>query len=175
MGEENSTMKTVTILLTKYSDLFGSFISVISGNGYSHASILLIAVLMRKNKMNKIVLLAKSGSDIPPDVARDVIGGRKRSGVTGRRQRRMVLMSTVIMKDGGDKGNKMFFAPPVTYDEIMKKIPKGFLTTVGEIRSYLVKDNNADFTDPMTAGILFPLSHGRVSKGIMTKLHIGEP
>jgi len=39
MGEENSTMKTVTILLTKYSDLFGSFISVISGNGYSHASI----------------------------------------------------------------------------------------------------------------------------------------
>ncbi len=39
MGTGNETMKTVTILLTRYSDLFGRFISGISRHGYSHASI----------------------------------------------------------------------------------------------------------------------------------------
>lgn len=38
MGTENRTMKTVTILLTKYSGWFGRFICAISKNGYSHAS-----------------------------------------------------------------------------------------------------------------------------------------
>lgn len=55
-----------------------------------------------------------------------------------------------IKKYGGDT---MYFAPPLTYDQIMKQIPIGMLTTVGEIRSYLAKKNNADFTDPITAGI----------------------
>lgn len=50
-------------------------------------------------------------------------------------------------------GNKMFFAPPLYYDELMKKVPKGKLITVKEMRDYLAKQNNADFTDPMTAGI----------------------
>ena len=50
-------------------------------------------------------------------------------------------------------GNKMFFAPPIYYDELMKKVPKGKLITVGQMRNYLAKQNNADFTDPMTAGI----------------------
>lgn len=36
---ENEAMKTVTILLTKYSDLVGRFICRISKNRYSHASI----------------------------------------------------------------------------------------------------------------------------------------
>lgn len=36
---ENKSMRTVTILLTKYSDLFGRFICGISRNRYSHASI----------------------------------------------------------------------------------------------------------------------------------------
>lgn len=36
---ENKSMKTVTILLTKYSDLVGRFICKISKNKYSHASI----------------------------------------------------------------------------------------------------------------------------------------
>lgn len=39
MGTENQQMKTITILLTKYSDFFGRFISRISKYGYSHASI----------------------------------------------------------------------------------------------------------------------------------------
>ena len=50
-------------------------------------------------------------------------------------------------------GTKMFFAPPIYYDELMKKVPKGKLITVSQMREYLAKENNADFTDPMTAGI----------------------
>lgn len=55
-----------------------------------------------------------------------------------------------IKKYGGDN---MYFVPPKHYDEIMKKIPFGYLTTVKEIRKYFAKVNNADFTDPITAGI----------------------
>mgnify|MGYP002658633317 CR=1 FL=1 len=50
-------------------------------------------------------------------------------------------------------GTKMFFAPPIYYNELMKKVPKGKLVTVSQMRDYLAKENNADFTDPMTAGI----------------------
>lgn len=50
-------------------------------------------------------------------------------------------------------GTKMFFAPPIYYNELMKKVPKGKLITISKIRDYLAKENNADFTDPMTAGI----------------------
>lgn len=39
MGMGNESMKTITILLTRYSDLFGRFICGISRHGYSHASI----------------------------------------------------------------------------------------------------------------------------------------
>ena len=55
-----------------------------------------------------------------------------------------------IKKYGGDK---MFFALPLYYDKLMKKVPKGKLITVAQMRDYLAKQNNADFTDPMTAGI----------------------
>ena len=55
-----------------------------------------------------------------------------------------------IKKYGGDK---MFFAPPTYYDELMKRVPRGKLITIGQMRDYLAKQNNADFTDPMTAGI----------------------
>lgn len=50
-------------------------------------------------------------------------------------------------------GTKMFLVPPSFYDEVMKKVPKGKLITVSQMRNYLAKTNNADFTDPMTAGI----------------------
>ena len=39
MEFQNKPMKTVTILLTRYSDAFGTFICGISKNKYSHASI----------------------------------------------------------------------------------------------------------------------------------------
>ena len=50
-------------------------------------------------------------------------------------------------------GAKMFVAPPIYYDELMKKVPKGKLITAGQMREHLAKENDADFTDPMTAGI----------------------
>ena len=50
-------------------------------------------------------------------------------------------------------GNRMYFAPPVDYDTIMRKIPCGKLTTVGKIREYFAKRSGADFTEPITAGI----------------------
>lgn len=60
-----------------------------------------------------------------------------------------------IRKYGGDK---MYFAPPLTYDEIMKKVPCGKVITVGMIRDYLAKENGADFTDPITAGIFVSIA-----------------
>lgn len=60
-----------------------------------------------------------------------------------------------IKKYGGEK---MYFAPPVTYDMIMKKIPYGKVITVGMIREHLAKENGADFTDPVTAGIFVSIA-----------------
>lgn len=60
-----------------------------------------------------------------------------------------------IKKYGGEK---MYFAPPVTYDEIMKTVPCGKVVTVGVIREYLAKKNQADFTDPITAGIFVSIA-----------------
>ena len=56
-----------------------------------------------------------------------------------------------IEKYGGDR---MYFAPPIDYDEVMKRIPRGKVITVGMIREYFAKLNGADFTEPITAGIL---------------------
>ena len=50
-------------------------------------------------------------------------------------------------------GSRMFFAPPIDYDCVMRRIPRGCLTTVGDIREYFAKQHRADFTDPITAGI----------------------
>lgn len=50
-------------------------------------------------------------------------------------------------------GDKMYFAPPCDYDKIMKKITYGKVITVGKIREYFAKENGADFTEPMTAGM----------------------
>ncbi len=55
-------------------------------------------------------------------------------------------------------GNKMYFAPPIDYDRIMKKIPYGKVITIGEIRAYFAKLNQADFTEPITAGIFVSIA-----------------
>lgn len=49
-------------------------------------------------------------------------------------------------------GKRMYFAPPIYYDEIMRRVPAGKLLTVGKIREYLAKRAGADFTEPITAG-----------------------
>jgi len=52
----------------------------------------------------------------------------------------------------------MLIAAPIEYDEIMKKIPKGELITSKEIRAYLAKKHNADFTCHLTAGIFINIA-----------------
>lgn len=51
------------------------------------------------------------------------------------------------------KGRRMYFAPPLDYDKVMRRVPKGKVVTVGDIREYFAAQNAADFTDPITAGI----------------------
>ena len=55
-------------------------------------------------------------------------------------------------------GNRMYFAPPINYDRVMKQIPKGKVITVGEIREYFAKLSGADFTEPITAGIFVSIA-----------------
>ncbi len=55
-------------------------------------------------------------------------------------------------------GNKMYFAPPIAYDKVMKLIPPGKVITVGEIRNYFARQSGADFTEPITAGIFVSIA-----------------
>lgn len=55
-------------------------------------------------------------------------------------------------------GNRMYFAPPIDYDKIMKQVPYGKVITVGKIREYFAKENGADFTEPITAGIFVSIA-----------------
>ncbi|MFQ6860491.1 MAG: MGMT family protein [Beduini sp.] len=67
----------------------------------------------------------------------------------------IVSDEATIKKYGGEK---MYFAPPKDYDHIMKQIPMGKVITVKTIREYFAKKNNADFTDPITAGIFVSIA-----------------
>lgn len=67
----------------------------------------------------------------------------------------IVTNEATIKKYGG---NRMYFAPPRVYDELMKRVPPGKLITVGAMREYLAKQNGADFTDPITAGIFVSIA-----------------
>lgn len=50
-------------------------------------------------------------------------------------------------------GNKMYFAPPIDYDKVMKRVPYGKVITIGKIREYFARESGGDFTEPITAGI----------------------
>ena len=52
----------------------------------------------------------------------------------------------------------MLIAAPNEYDEIMKRIPDGKVITSDEIRTYLAKKHNADFTCQLTAGIFINIA-----------------
>lgn len=60
-----------------------------------------------------------------------------------------------IEKYGGDR---MYFAPPIDYDKIMKKIPSGKVITIEKIRNYFARQSGADFTEPITAGIFVSIA-----------------
>ncbi len=55
-------------------------------------------------------------------------------------------------------GNRMYFAPPIDYDKIMRLVPFGKLLTVGMIREYFARMSGADFTEPITAGIFVSIA-----------------
>lgn len=67
----------------------------------------------------------------------------------------IVTDAATIEKYGG---TRMYFAPPLAYDELMRLIPFGRLTTVGAIRDCLAHMGGADFTDPITAGIFVSIA-----------------
>ena len=52
----------------------------------------------------------------------------------------IVTDERTIQKYGG---NRMYFAPPAAYDEVMKKVPFGKVITVGGIREYFARSNDA--------------------------------
>ena len=54
--------------------------------------------------------------------------------------------------------SRMYFAPPIDYDRIMKQIPYGKVITVGKIREYFARVSQADFTEPITAGIFVSIA-----------------
>lgn len=55
-------------------------------------------------------------------------------------------------------GNRMYFAPPMDYDRVMRRVPLGKVITVGEIREYFAAQSGADFTEPITAGIFVSIA-----------------
>lgn len=55
-------------------------------------------------------------------------------------------------------GNKMYFAPPMDYDKVMRRVPRGKVITVGTIREYFAGLSGADFTEPITAGIFVSIA-----------------
>ncbi len=60
-----------------------------------------------------------------------------------------------IKKYGGDR---MYFAPPIEYDRVMRLVPYGKLLTIGSIRDYFARQSGADFTEPITAGIFVSIA-----------------
>lgn len=53
---------------------------------------------------------------------------------------------------------KMLIAAPKEYDDVMKRIPEGKLITSDQIRGFLAKKYNTDFTCPLTAGIFINIA-----------------
>lgn len=72
----------------------------------------------------------------------------------------MPKFQTITDQKGIEKygGDRMYFAPPIEYDRIMRTIPYGRLTTVGHIREYFARQSGADFTEPITAGIFVSIA-----------------
>lgn len=70
---------------------------------------------------------------------------------------KMVIVTdpATIKKYGGER---MYFAPPMDYDAVMRRVPWGKVTTVGEIRACFARENGADFTEPITAGIFVSIA-----------------
>ena len=84
----------------------------------------------------------------------------------------IVTDPATIRKYGGER---MYFAPPLAYDQMMKQVPEGKVTTVGVLRSYLAQMNGADFTEPITAGAFVSIAAWASEQRAEDKLPGGGP
>lgn len=55
-------------------------------------------------------------------------------------------------------GARMYFAPPIEYDRVMRRAPYGKVITVGGIREHFARLSGADFTEPITAGVFVSIA-----------------
>lgn len=62
-----------------------------------------------------------------------------------------------VVEDPQGRG-KMLIPRPIDVDALMRKIEKGKLVTVDQIRARLAKDCLADFTCPLTTGIFLRIA-----------------
>jgi hypothetical protein len=62
-----------------------------------------------------------------------------------------------VIDDPRGRG-KMLIPRPLDVDSLMRRIQKGKLATVEQIRARLAKDFHADFTCPLTAGIFIRIA-----------------
>lgn len=74
---------------------------------------------------------------------------------TGMPKIQLLTDEASIKKYGGAR---MYLAPPLAYDALMKTVPLGKVVTVTDIRAHLAGQNQADFTDPLTAGLFVSLA-----------------
>lgn len=74
-----------------------------------------------------------------------------------------------VVDDPRGRG-RMLIPKPLDVDSLMRKIPKGYLVTVEQIRERLAKDFHADFTCPLTTGIFIRIA----AEAAEEDLSIGE-
>ncbi len=62
-------------------------------------------------------------------------------------------------------GNSMLIAAPLQYNEIMSRVPAGYVITSDRIRAYLARKHGADVTCPLTAGIFMNIcAHAAIER-----------
>ena len=84
----------------------------------------------------------------------------------------LVTDEATVKKYGG---TRMYFAPPLAYDTLMRQVPPGRLTTVGELRAFWPAARLPILPTPSPRAFLYPLPHGQVFSGRQTRRPIGAP
>jgi hypothetical protein len=68
----------------------------------------------------------------------------------------------------------MLIPRPLHVDALMRKIGKGKLATVGQIRERLAKDCGADYACPLTTGIFMWIASGAAEEDLGRGMTIGQ-
>ena len=66
---------------------------------------------------------------------------------------KIVVITDKMSKRWGKLGDTCVIPAPIEVDEIMRKVPKGKLTTINQIRQKLAKKHGATIGCPITTGI----------------------